>query len=272
MPLLSYASLDQLKSRNRVYNTDDDERYKAKLFLASRQLEVMTGRVFLPWLGTHSFDWYSASKVKFTGADLLALTGISDDGGAENGSDVILLSARQTGPYYGAELLPSASFQYQYTSTRCIDVVGVWGYHLDSANAWIDTLVTVPIGGLTDSALSMTLSAVAAADGGGIAPAFQTLQLLKIDSEYLWVTGVSASAKVVSVQRGVQGTTAAAHTAGAAIYRFDIDADIKEACLALAAFFVSRDDTDRSADDLKSDDYPKFVTRIASLLRKVRVA
>jgi hypothetical protein len=58
------------------------------------------------------------------------------------------------------------------------------------------------------------------------AGAFERGQLVKIDDEFLYITAVNAP--TYTVERGANGTTAAAHSSGAAILEFDAHPSIKD--------------------------------------------
>lgn len=82
-----------------------------------------------------------------------------------------------------------------------INITGVWGYHPNPAQLWRDSGNTVQDNPLSSSAT--TLNVVAGT-------AFETYQYIRIADEYLFITGISDNA--LTVERGVNGTTAAAHT------------------------------------------------------------
>lgn len=84
-----------------------------------------------------------------------------------------------------------------------ISLAGTWGY----GGEWIATGGTLN-GAQNDSATTFTASAAMLEAG----------MMLKIDSEYQYVTEVSGT--TVTVQRGQHGSTAAAHSNGAAILRW----------------------------------------------------
>lgn len=88
-------------------------------------------------------------------------------------------------------------------------LAGTWGYHENPNQMWRSNGTL--LGNLTDSATSFT------ATTGTI----ETYQYIKLDTEFLFVTGVTVGATdTITVERGVRGTTAAAHTLGATLYAY----------------------------------------------------
>lgn len=110
-----------------------------------------------------------------------------------------------------------------------VTITGVWGYNVDYANAWIDSLQDIPVAGITDSATSFIVSDVDAANALGLTPALSAGNLIQVDSEWMEVTATDTTTNAVTVQRGVNGSTAAAHSAGTAIYSFQVEPQIVRA-------------------------------------------
>ena len=65
-------------------------------------------------------------------------------------------------------------------------------------------------------------------------------QTILIDSEQLYVTSISGN--TLTVERGVNGSTAATHSGGASLYRYDYPELVVQACLDLSKIvFRDRD-------------------------------
>lgn len=65
-------------------------------------------------------------------------------------------------------------------------------------------------------------------------------QTILVDTEQLYVTSISGN--TLTVERGVNGTTAATHSGGATVYRYDYPALVVQACLDIAKLtFRNRD-------------------------------
>lgn len=121
-------------------------------------------------------------------------------------------------------------------TARQVSVTGVWGLHSDYARAWlaVDTLSA----NMTDSATTLTVGNPAGADVYRQPYRISAGHLLKIDSEYMDVVDVSST--TLAVIRGANGTTAAAHTAGASVYRWEVMPEVQYAVARQAGLLYSR--------------------------------
>jgi hypothetical protein len=250
-----YATLDETKAQMDAYNSTDDAKLLSLLRQVSSRIDAMFTRrrapVFAPYIETRSNFRLEGSRVNsydgtfYFGEPLLALTAITV--GTQTpvvGTDVQLYQG-ETAPYMTLQLIDRCcNGWYRYVDcSGCaaipfVTIAGTWGYHVDWANAWIDTLQDVPLGGITDSATSFAVTNVAAANENGYAPCLSEGNLLQIESE--WLEVVSISSNTLTVKRGVNGSTAAAHAAGVAIYTYAVDEAIKRATYRQAAFQYAR--------------------------------
>lgn len=105
---------------------------------------------------------------------------------------------------------------------EAIVITGVYGY----GGSWVNTGITVGADGITDSATSLPVSATTG---------LEKRMILRIDSEYLLIDA-AVSASPVYVERAVNGSTAAAHSLGAAIYRFVPDSNVQTIIKRLCAW------------------------------------
>jgi hypothetical protein len=121
-------------------------------------------------------------------------------------------------PYFEITLAANGSYDYWYEGQRALKVTGVWGYRRQySAEGWAvsgDTVIDSP---LSAGATTVTVADTYGLDDRGITPRFQAGQLLKIESEIVYVQAV-ASNTALSVRRAQNGSTAAAHVATTPIY------------------------------------------------------
>lgn len=86
---------------------------------------------------------------------------------------------------------------------------GTWGYHENPNQMWRTNGAL--LANITDSATSFT------ATTGTI----ETYQYIKLDTEILFVTAVTVGTPdTITVERGVRGSTAAAHVLGATLYAY----------------------------------------------------
>jgi len=108
---------------------------------------------------------------------------------------------------------------------QTLSILGSWGYTADT----LSVTTADAIGSTTATSISVT----SAADLG---PA----QAILIDSEQLYITAISGN--TLTVERGVNGTTAATHSGGASLTRYDYPELVVQACLDIAKLtFRNRD-------------------------------
>lgn len=204
--------------------------------------------VFAPYIQTRNNYRLTGDKVNSYegtfnfGEPLLALTSVDIGTTALTVPTTVTTWQGGLSPYTTLSLVDSCCGSwYRYaTCSGCnrapfITIAGIWGYHSDYANAWIDTLQDVPVANITSSQTSFVVSDVDAANALGLTPAISAGNLLQIDSEWLEVTATDTTTNTVTVRRGVNGSTAAAHTAGTAIYSYAVDEQIKRATYRQAA-------------------------------------
>ena len=122
-------------------------------------------------------------------------------------------------PYTRMAIEPACTPQRRRADCHAlVEIAGRWGYR----QAVSDTGATLAAGlGETDATLTVS-------DGAPFAPG----QTLLVGDEQLTVTAVAET--TLTVERGVNGTAAAVHAAGAAIGSYIYPAPVVEACLQLA--------------------------------------
>jgi hypothetical protein len=108
---------------------------------------------------------------------------------------------------------------------QTLSILGSWGYTADTVS------VTT-----SDAISSTTATSISVTSATDLGPA----QTVLIDSEQLYITAISGN--TLTVQRGVNGTTAATHSGGAGLTRFDYPELVVQACLDIAKLtFRNRD-------------------------------
>jgi hypothetical protein len=128
----------------------------------------------------------------------------------------------------------------QSTLKQQLYVTGIWGYHDDYDNAWESVDTVQDVGGINASVTSITVADADGADLDGFTPRFSPGHMLQIGTEWLDVTAVNTTTNVLTVRRGVNGSTAAAHTNGAAIATFRVDERIRRVTARQAALLYTR--------------------------------
>ena len=104
-----------------------------------------------------------------------------------------------------------------------VTIVGAFGYHRDPDNMWLDSGDTVQ-----DSPLSSSDTTLNVTSGGN----FEVMQHVRIESEYLLITAIVDNA--LTVERGVNGSTKAAHVSGKQIDKFVQTPEIEQEARRLA--------------------------------------
>jgi hypothetical protein len=108
---------------------------------------------------------------------------------------------------------------------QTLSIVAEWGFTSNT----LSVTTSDAIGSTTATSVSVTSAA-------NLGPA----QTILIDSEQLYVTAISGN--TLTVERAVNGTTAATHSGGASLYRYDYPELVVQACLDLSKIvFRDRD-------------------------------
>jgi hypothetical protein len=101
----------------------------------------------------------------------------------------------------------------------------VWGYSNDLSD---------------EKTTTGTVGETVTAWGVNDASTLNTAQTIKVDDEQMYITGISSN--TLTVERGVNGTTAATHTAGTSVYTYVYPTLVVQACLDLSKiYFRDRD-------------------------------
>lgn len=240
------CSLDDVKqfrvdSQDSVTYTATHNALLAK-FIRQASQEV-TDRILkrfpLPFQATFRFHARQDVKVYDTlltehAADLLVATTVTNGNGTVITSTDYVLEPANRQPKQAIRLLDSAADQWTYDDDpeEAISVLGFWGYvpHYDTS-AWTDSTDTVQ-----DNPLSASATTLNVTDG----TLFDSYQYIRIASEFLLVTSITANA--LTVQRGVLGTTAASHVQGTQIDHFNQHPTIRDAVTEYANYLYTQKD------------------------------
>jgi hypothetical protein len=193
--------------------------------------------------------------------DLLELSTITtSDGATLSPADVMLL------PYNDQ---PASSIQLiDQTLYDAVTINGVWGWHDDYAAAWRNSGDT--LGGdvlVVDNQL--IVSDASAATVYGDAPRFQVGQLIRINTEIMQITAITAGTPddTLTVRRAVNGSTLAAHGDGDLIDVYHPPADVVQAGLLWAAWLYRHADGNRHADGAVNAIPTAAIDRLQALIR-----
>lgn len=245
-----YASYEALKTYLGISTTGDDDLLRDFCTDASRAFDALCHRTFYPRYESRYFDHPTNAYVLRVDDDLLEVTTLTTDNGDETiaAADYFLQcgTSYNVRPYdrivideEGSEL-----FEWNDTPQRANTVTGTWGFHDDWDNAWQDSGDTITnLAPFTATETSLGVTDADGADIYGISPRFMVQQTLKIGSEYLYVTAKDTATNILTVRRGINGTTAAAHDNGTAIYIYQPVDAIAEAVKRWAAYLYRQKDS-----------------------------
>lgn len=231
------VTLDYVRQHRRLQTTEteDNALLQSLISEASAEFQRQIDRVCMPYTATHTFDYQAPYKLDLRGYDLCAVTTLTNGDGAAVSSGNYALRSPNVYPKWRVEITANASvtFTWDDTPQEAISVAGIWGYVPNYPSFWQASGSVVPAGNLTDSATTATLASVSGISVGMYA---------RIDSEIVQVTAVAGF--VVTFTRAQLGTTAAAHTSGAIIYRANVQADIAFAVREMVVYqYLSKDKT-----------------------------
>lgn len=194
----------------------------------SNQITEAAFRTFVPYDFTHYHD---PADIRFYDDlilrdDLLSVTTLT------NGDDTTLLSTqyrlleRGIFPAWKIKTLSSQSAGWVFNDGDSqIAILGTWGYNTRPASMWSDSGQVIPAGNLTDSATTLTL----VTDVSGL----ETYQYIKVNSEYMFITAIDVDNVALTLERGVNGSTAAAHTSADVISTYVQTPEIRRECRRL---------------------------------------
>ena len=219
---------------------------------------VQPKRRFYPRIATKSFDHPEGSAGELAlRDDLLELTTLTTENGATTipGADVVLTTptgnANQS-PGTRLKLKENGSvttFTFDGTVLGANSVTGIWGYHDEWTDAWEDSGDEVENDPLAAGGLTITVNDADGDDINGLPWRFNKQQLIRIESEYLWITDIDRTANILTVRRGRNGSTAAAHAQNTQIDLFIPMYDIRHAMQALTTFLYQRKSSIGTVDD-----------------------
>jgi hypothetical protein len=258
----TYASADDLRDYLAGTSfssgwTSDAGSIRRILEAASRRIDLYCeGGTFGPLTETRYYDLGSGALIQspqysvVTGVDSIAtvvsLAGVIPLDGwlispttvtayddTDRGSSAVLTEGYNSDfwlmPY---NISPKTILKLNEDSSNTLDagqqtlaILGSWGYTADTLS------VTT-----ADAISSTTTTSVSVTSATNLGPA----QTVLVDSEQLYITAISGN--TLTVQRGVNGTTAATHSGGAALTRYDYPELVVQACLDIAKLtFRNRD-------------------------------
>jgi len=243
--MYTIATLYQLRQRLGLAASDtaDDPRLLAALQAAAAHIEGAANRRFCPRLATiHHTIGLDHTELPLDD-DLLELTSLTNgDGSAISLSDVVAAPDSDE-PTSVLRLINGLAFTWDVTPVQAVAVTGLWGWHNRWPLAWLNSSDTVQNNPLSSSATTLTVIDADTADADNQSPRFQVGHLLRIEGEYLRVLAANTAANQLTVQRGVNGTTAASHAQNTAIHIYQPPSDVNMLALRWAAWLYKEPDS-----------------------------
>jgi hypothetical protein len=228
----SYASIGDLKGILGVTSTTDDTVMRKILESASRSIDSYCNRTFVTKTATKYFDGGYSLWLP----DLLSVTTLKTDedgdGTYENTlttDDYILYGVGledKLNTYPKTELVINYNLgdygSFASGVQKGVEVAGVWGYG--------DGISATPY--ISDTTTSEALDASETGVDVTSATNLSAGQLILVESEQMYIYSVSS--QTLTVERGVNGTTAATHDTAKTIYIYQYPSDIRQACIDLS--------------------------------------
>lgn len=189
-------------------------RIKELIYEISEWVYNKTNRVFVPYKYTYTlrevtfrqrYHYDLGALFVWADDDLLSIDSVTWVGTTLT-SLQFRVGDENTFPNSRFEVDSTAITSYPTAFDESVAYTGVFGYHNNASQLWLDSGDTVQDNPLAISATTLNVS-----DGGN----FETYQYIRIEDEYLFITAISTNA--LTVQRGVNGSTAAAHDSGTQI-------------------------------------------------------
>ncbi len=235
----TYATIADLKGVLGITSTTDDTVMRKELESASRAIDNYCNRYFNTQSATVYFD---GDKTLWL-SDLLSITSIKTDEDGDGTFENTLASTDYIEYGHGIEdalnTYPRTRLEISHDSNygsfasgvkKGVRIAGVFGYGdgISTTPYVVDTTLTSSISSTT--AVTCAVTAATNLSAGGT---------ILIDSEQMYIYSISTL--TLTVERGVNGTTAATHSNGASLYIYQYPADIRQACIDLGvAFYQNR--------------------------------
>ena len=189
-----YATRESVKRAVRSNGSENDEAIDRLIEAASRDVDNMTHRWFIPRTQTRLFKWpgtYGLGDILWMDADLISVTALKTKAQDSSpttisSSDYFLEPVNNAPPYNRIEIdiSSSASFESGDTSQRSISVEGSWGFSADTVS--VGTVAS----GLDSDATVTTM----VTSNGSLTSGVNVGDTLLIESEQVFVTEKTSAA------------------------------------------------------------------------------
>jgi len=228
----TYTTISDIKGILGITATTDDTVIRKIAEAASRSIDRYTNRFFHTLTETKYFDGANILWLP----DLLSITTLKtdEDGDAtfENTfatTDYIkygvgLEDSLNTFPYIKLEISEDSDYSsFASGVKKGVEIAGIWGYGDGiSATPYVaDTTLSAAITSTTATTCAVT--AVTNLSAGNV---------ILVDTEQMYIYSIATL--TLTVERGVNGTTADTHLINTALYIYQYPSDIRQACIDLS--------------------------------------
>lgn len=264
MPNL-YTTLNDIK--NELGETSTDATRDAILLALiedmSRKADQFCARHFYVRSVTKYFDVVDPCNVQID--DCLSISALTGDSEGDGTFDGVTYTQGETGDYLlwpdddwpKLAIVPAISPDYSFSRrARYLKAVGLWGYgDGESATPYRASGLTGTLSDATDTSLT------ASADSDEVIKPGHTIL---IESEQVYVSAVSDT--TITVERGVNGTTAAAHSAKA-LYIYKYPREVSRWVLDMAKDgYLNRDKGEMQAETIGQYQYQRRGANMTELV------
>lgn len=282
-----YCTLADVRSELNADSTIDDKKVMRGIRQLSRRVDRMfrsNVALFVPNIltrqvmidGVNVSSWNNTLMLRPTDATyapLLDPTGVT----VNNRALVIGTNVQGypplTSPITALQLMGDCCVSwYDYCNTvtrgpRFATIAGVWGYNVDYANAWLE--VDALDADINASVTTLTVDDVDGDNPYGESPRISAGNVIQIDDEWMDVIATDTATNSVTVIRGVNGSTAAAHSGGAVVSVYLVDENIRRICRQAANSYakIGAFDIVRITDFATIQFAPDLLQEIADLLQ-----
>lgn len=202
---------------------------------ASAYITSVTDRIFVPYKYDREYphrELYETGGLKYgrmgLGEDLFVLNSVSWLNVTLSATDYRPLPVN-TLPYDSVRFSSSANLSFTPSDFSASTIVsGTWGYHTNVSDAYTTVSTAITLANATDTTITVLDASL-----------YQTLQYVKCESELMLITARNETTDILTVARGVNGTTAAAHTAQA-LQRFNVLGDVAMCATRLVAYLYQK--------------------------------
>lgn len=269
---MAYCTLADAKATMRADSTLDDALLLSLIGQVSARIDLLMSTntpYFQPYTDALEFEVVAqrvdSGRNAFIlppGSPLLALTSVLLNGAAVTASahpatrsPISMIRRTDGGSWYenGTDDPPT------------VVITGVWGYHRRYAQAWpvVEALAAAVI---STTATTITVADVDGSNPDGFTPRISAGNLIGIDNELLEVTATNTVTNVVTVRRGMNGTTAATHLIAAPVSVWQTDDNVRRVTARQAGLLYAR----RGAYEQQTITDVGVITYPADLLSELR--